>query len=228
MAYEEPVTITDPSQIEEGHLSTRLSNLSIKEAGSGSEPHLPTPHIKLVLLQPLATPAILAACRNPLSAFTSLTVDSGDGNITTAPGNEYLDITVLDKAWRKAIGKALPVSFITFDLSLSKPDPRNKPDGRDAFQNIYWDVSPPYGSTGPCILTRDVMRLVITIATTTRMRTPGNLDFDVVCEEKSRGSSGAITLLKRQLRAIAESRRPRRSEAVESNTAFSMTSIRDD
>ncbi|GJC91109.1 hypothetical protein ColLi_13947 [Colletotrichum liriopes] len=129
MSHGEPSSITDPSQVEEVDLSVRLSNLFIEMTGAESQSQLPTRHIKLVLLQPLATPAMLATCRNPSSALSSTTVDSGDGNIITASGNEYLNLTALDKAWRKAVGKVLPVSFITFDVSLPKYESSDKDGG---------------------------------------------------------------------------------------------------
>ncbi|GKT49591.1 uncharacterized protein ColSpa_09772 [Colletotrichum spaethianum] len=156
---------------------------------------------------------MLAACRNPSLALTSMSVHSGDGNITTAAGDEFLDLTVLDKAWRKAVGKVLPVSFITFDLSLPRPESGNAEEGLDAFERIYWDVHPPSeGSIGPCVRTQDVLRLAITIATTSRMRTQSDLGFNVVYEKKDRVSLNAMSLLKKQLRAIAESRRPGATE----------------
>ncbi|KZL87275.1 hypothetical protein CI238_10395 [Colletotrichum incanum] len=231
MAYGEPSPITDPSQVEEVDLSVRLSNLFVEMTGSESQSQLPTRHIKLVLLQPLATPAMLAICRNPSSALSSMTIDSGDGNMTTAPGNEYLNLTALDKAWRKAVGKVLPVSFITFDLSLPKPESSVEKGGLDAFQSIHWEVSPPYQSMDPCIMTRDVMRLVITIATTARMRTQGDLGFDIIYEEKDKASRSAMRLLQKQLQAIAESRRPGSSDgqqAVGSHATSSVAAKGDD
>ncbi|TQN66237.1 hypothetical protein CSHISOI_09048 [Colletotrichum shisoi] len=209
MASDEPALITDPSQIEGFGLAIGLSNLVV-DISDPRPPSLPSiPHIKLALLQPLAKPAMLAACRNPASALTSMTVSSGDGTYSTAPGNEYLNLGVLDKAWRKAVGPVLPVSFITFDLTLPQPSPGSEAEeGDGSVQRVYWDVSPPNNVKALCIPVRDVLRLVNTIATTARMRTREGLGFDVVYENGDLAPLNAITLLRKNLGAIAEARRP--------------------
>ncbi|KAJ0164094.1 hypothetical protein CTA2_1761 [Colletotrichum tanaceti] len=210
MDSDEPALITHPSQMEEFGLAIRLANLSV-ETSDPRSPSLPvTRHIKLALLQPLAAPAMLAACRNPSSALASMTISSSNGTSSTAPGIEYLDLGVLDKAWRKAVGPVLPVSFITFDLSLPQPSPGSEAEqGDGSFRRVYWERSPPRDVKALCIAMRDVFRLVNTIATTARMRTREDLGFDVVYTETTDITPwNAIGLLRRNLQAIAEARRP--------------------
>lgn len=200
MATEEAQRITDPSQIQESDLSIGLSNLAIgtPEPGSPSQPQ--TRQARLDLLQPLATPAMLAACCNPASRV----VHFPDGRASDAIGHEYLDISALGRAWRQALAKVPPVSRLTFNLSLPKPD--NDGEGEDAFQKVYWDTATPARGQHLAVLARDVMRVVMNIATTMQMRVQGDVHFEVVYDEDEAVSLKAMELLKKQLLAITEAR----------------------
>jgi hypothetical protein len=100
---------------------------------------------------------MLAACRNHASKRTV--------------GHEYLDISALDMAWRNALVKVTPASHITFDLSLPKPVDVDS----EARHKIYWDTATPLTGQHMVILARNVMRLVASVATVTRMRVQGDV-----------------------------------------------------
>ncbi|KAI0124311.1 hypothetical protein BJ170DRAFT_638853 [Xylariales sp. AK1849] len=213
MAAEEERIITSPSQLQEADLSIGLSKLSIETGEPESQSQSPTRQVRLALLQPLATPAMLVACRNP----SSTVVRFPDGRASDATGHEYLDISALRKAWVQAVGKVLPVSLITFDLSLPQPDGSVEGEGEGEgvaegkgkrFRNVYWDTSTPSHGQHLAVLAPDVMRLAVSIATTTRMRVQGDLRFELVYNEKDGVSTRAMALLKKQLLAIAESSHP--------------------
>lgn len=208
MATEEAQRITDPSQIQESDLSIKLSNFAIEtpEPGSGSPSQ--QARVRLDLLQPLATPTMLAACRNPASRV----VPFPDGRTSDAVGHEYLDISALSRAWRAALVQVPPVSRLTFNLSLPKPDNGGKGEGEgedgNGFQKIYWDTATPARGQHLAVLARDVMQMVNTIATTMRMRGQGDVRFEVVYDEDEDEDEGvsvkAMELLKKQLLAITE------------------------
>ncbi|KAJ5825877.1 hypothetical protein N7474_003015 [Penicillium riverlandense] len=199
MATDEAQRITDPSQIQEADLSIGLSNLAIETPGpvSSSQPH--TRQAMLHLLQPLAAPAMLAACRNPGSRV----VRFPDGRASDAVGPEYLDISALSKAWRQALAKVSPISWLTFNLSLPKPE--SEGEGEDAFQKVYWDTDTPDKGHYLAVVGHDVITLIITIATTTRVRAQGDVRFEVVYDE-SGASLRHMKLLKEQLLAITGAR----------------------
>lgn len=99
--------------------------------------------------------------------------------------------------------KVPPISQLTFDLSLPKEDEKNK----GSFQKIYWDTAMPEEvSLG--VHARDVMTLAITIATVMRMRADGDVRFEVTYDETEGVSLKGMTLLKKQLLALAEAKAP--------------------
>jgi hypothetical protein len=116
---------------------------------------------------------------------------------------EFLNIQTLSLAWRQAITKIPPISHIIFDLSLPKPPPPSSPSsGEEAeFQKIYSDAALPAGG-GPTVLFRDVMMMVVTIATGTRMRAEGKVRFEVVFDENEGVIPAGVKLLEKQLSAL--------------------------
>ncbi|CAL5868548.1 uncharacterized protein PFLUO_LOCUS2775 [Penicillium psychrofluorescens] len=203
MATEEAQRITDPGQILESDLSVGLFNQAIEtpEPGSSSQPHMR--QARLHLLQPLATPAMLAACRNQGShVLLSL---SGPSNEPV--GHDYLDISALSKAWRQALSKVPPISRLTFNLSLPKPDSGEGEGEREvAFEKVYWETTAPESGKHLAVLARDVMTMVITMATATRMRVQGDVRFEVLYDEVEGASPRGMKLLKKQLLAISGAR----------------------
>jgi hypothetical protein len=186
-------TITDPDHLHEIHITAGLSSLSTGGSGAPPEPAPQTQKLKLVLLQPLANPDTLAACRNPDSRVTRISTSLSGGSST----REFLDIRPLSKAWRKATMKVPPFSHLIFDLTLPKA---NK--GRnDSFQKLYWDVGMPQGDT-LSVQARDVMNMVVTIATETRIRAKGNVCFEVVYDEAEGVAPRTFTVLDKQLLAL--------------------------
>lgn len=185
MAAKEAPAITDPSQIQESDLSLGLS---------------------LHLLQPLATPTMLAACRSPASRVVPTQDDRPSGSIGDEfIGDEFLDISALGKAWRQALAKVQPISRLTFNLSLPKPANLGEGEGEDAFHKVYWHTSMPADGHHLAVVAPEVMRLVITIATTTRVRLQGDVHFEIVFDEDDGVSLMAMELLKKELRAaVAE------------------------
>jgi hypothetical protein len=200
MATEEAQRITDPSQIQESDLSTGLSNLTIETPVPGSPSQQHTRQARLGLLQPLATPVMLAASSNPASRV----VRFPDGRAIDSVGHEYLDIS--------ALAKVPPISRLTFNLSLPKPESggegedEGEGEGEDAFQKIYWDTATPEHGQHLAVLACDVMNLVITMATTTRMWVQGDMRFEVVYDEDEGVSLSAMELLKKQLLTIIQAR----------------------
>jgi hypothetical protein len=172
----EPRRIADPSLLTD--ITTGLSSLNIE----ASEPQPTT----LVLLQPLANASMLAACRPQ----------------TSSSKYEFLKIQPLSLAWRQAIIKIPPIPHIIFDLSLPKPPPPPSPSpGEVEFQKIYSDAAfPAKGGLG--VLIRDVMMMVVTIATETRMRAEGKVKFEVVFDETENVAPAGLKLLEKQLSAL--------------------------
>jgi hypothetical protein len=118
-------------------ITTRLSSLSIetsKPSHSGSQ----IQQAKLVLLQPLANADMLAACRNPDSRL----IRKPNGFVCGTSNYEYLDIRALSVAWRQAVTKVPPISQVTFDLTLPKPEGDEKSTS-GAFQKVFWDTAMP-------------------------------------------------------------------------------------
>ncbi|KAK3297274.1 uncharacterized protein B0H64DRAFT_121808 [Chaetomium fimeti] len=173
MATSQEQYITDPAQLQESDLARNLADSSLAddtvESKETTTRHIAPPR-RLALLQPLADPAMLAACRNPASQTTHRP-DRGVGELIR---HEYLDISALDKAWRHALSKAPPASHVTFDLRLPKPVGNG-----EAAQAIYWETAMPPSGQGFGISTRNVMRLMATIAIVARMRVQGDVRFSV-------------------------------------------------
>ena len=191
--------ITDPSHLQESHITIVLSNLSIETSKLSSESASWTQQTKLVLLQPLANADTLEVCREPDSRL----VHKPNGSVCGTSNHEYLDIRPLSKAWRQALTKVPPISQLTFDLALPKEDEKSK----GSFQNVYWDTAMPQEvSLG--VHARDVMTLVITIATEIRMRADGDVRFEVAYDDTEGVSLKAMTLLKKQLFALSETTAP--------------------
>jgi hypothetical protein len=180
--------ITDPSLLQELNIELLLSSLSIETSEPQSESVSQTRQARLALLQPLANADVLDACRDPAS--------------------RYLNIQPLSKAWRQALAKVPPFPQLTFDLTLPKED--NRSNG--SFQKVHWDISMPK-EAGLGIVARDVMTLVTTIATGTRMRVDGDVRFEVTYEETDGVSLRAMTRLKQQLLVLAGTKVLRVKEA---------------
>lgn len=159
---------------------------ALKPLGPHQKQHQ-TQKARLALLQPLANPDMLEACRNPHS------------RVIRRPNglHEFLDIRPLSKAWRQATIKVMPFSHLIFDLTLPKQH-----EGRnDSFHKVYWDTGMPQGDSLD-IQVQDVMNLVIIIATETRIRAKGNVCFELVYDE-TEGVAPAVTArLNKQLLAL--------------------------
>ncbi|EJD50546.1 hypothetical protein AURDEDRAFT_112174 [Auricularia subglabra TFB-10046 SS5] len=193
--------IAHPNELGDLDLSLALSSLSVETSGSASQ----TRTAKLALLQPLATPAMLAACRNPSSRVVRFPYGE-------SLGSEILNIAALGKAWRQALLAVPPVTHLIFDLSFpvlqaSGDDGsiQMNPPG-DMPLRLSWDTAiAPLAVHWQHLAIRaaDVMRLAVTIATTVRMRAPGDIHFEVVYNEEDGASQKAMDLLRKQLRAIA-------------------------
>jgi hypothetical protein len=192
----EACRITDPSQ-----LATGMPRLGIEASATDSTPSeglLQTSPPILVLLQPLANPDMLTACRRP-STYTS---------------NQYLNIQPLSLKWRQALTNIAPITQIIFDLTLPCPLPPSSSSGGLEFQKIYWDTGiPPEG--GLAVLVRDVTTMVVTIATGMRMRADGVLKFDVVYDQSEGVTLKAMNLLQKQLRELEKEYK----KTSDSNTA---------
>ena len=214
-------SITGTHQIQDTILSINPSSLKIEPA-TGSE-SAPSPKFSLALLQPLAQPRMVEACRSPSSRIISV---HPSGRISKTPVSEILDLTALDKAWRRIVSQVLPVSAIVFDISLPKPEAKRETgaepnaetvakgnDPEDDFQKIYWTVSAPDSNDTVTIELRDVMRIAVTIASTTRVRVLWGEDvrFDVVFNKADNPSIRGVELLKKQLEGISQSHAPQTS-----------------
>ena len=177
--------ITDPSLLSE-----------IPSVGTSKLPDLASPTYKatLVLLQPLADANTLATCRKTDSRLHQELNRAVRG--TSNP--EHLDIRALSKAWRQAVAKVEPISDLTFDLTLPKGD-----ESTGTFQKVYWEVATP-NRWCLAVLTRDVMNIVITIATEMRMRVGGELRLGLIYDETERGTNKKMKILEKQLLALAE------------------------
>ena len=106
--------------------------------------------------------------------------------------HQYVNLQRLSRQWRQAITEAPPIAHLIFDLSLPRPE------GEEDFEKVYWDTRVPEEG-GSAVKTRDVMTLVITIATEMRMRVEGNVKFEVSYEDSEGVSGKAIKLLGKQL-----------------------------
>ncbi|KAI1325166.1 hypothetical protein F5Y16DRAFT_275892 [Xylariaceae sp. FL0255] len=223
--------IAEPQQAHDTILSISPSSFEIESVtGSGSAS---CSKLRLALLQPLAQPRMLEACRDPSSRILH-THPSRRTNET--PVSENLDLTALDKAWRRAISELSPTAAIVFDLSLPKPEAKRETEAEpkvetvteeshqeNDFQRIYWTVSAPGGNDAITVELRQVMRIAVTIASTTRVRVPRGeeVQFDVVFNEEDRPSVRGVELLKKQLEVIAQSPDPQSSGSQLAETANS-------
>ncbi|KAF4211778.1 hypothetical protein CNMCM8980_008686 [Aspergillus fumigatiaffinis] len=185
--------VTDPDDLNEFHITAGLSSLNTGGSAASPDPAPRTRTVKLVLLQPLANPDMLAACRNPDSRVTRRST----GNSGDTSTSEFLDIRPLSKAWRQATMNVPPFSHLIFDLTLPKANEARN----DSFRKVYWDIGMPQGDT-LSVETRDVMNLVVTIATETRIRAKGNVCFEIVYDEDEGAAPRVLTRLDKQLLAL--------------------------
>ena len=191
------VNITEPNLLQ-GFCGTKglssLDNNSFKlSPESASQPQ----QMKLVLLQPLANADILKDCRDP--NFRCLTSN-----------REYLNLQPLSRRWRQELIKITPIPTLIFDLTL----PNEGEENNHTFTKVYWDTAMPQeDSIG--IHTRDVMTLVITIATEMRMRTNGDVLFEVIYNDTEGVSLKGMSLLKKQLLALSNNKLPIHGEKKE-------------
>jgi hypothetical protein len=219
----ESLRITEPRLLTD--ITAKLATLNL----SAPEP----PPTTLVLLQPLANAATLAACL-PNSRSTS------------TPNLQYLDIQPLSLAWRQAVIKAPPMRDLVFDLRLplltgtsassasttsgdeirgvprvprvqrvqevqalplpsstptSSPETTSASGVQGGFQKLYWVTAVPREG-GLAVPTRDVMKLIVTIATGIRMRVGGDVRFGLVFDGREGVTGRAMKLLKKQLGAL--------------------------
>ncbi|GIJ83143.1 hypothetical protein Asppvi_001662 [Aspergillus pseudoviridinutans] len=144
----EVATITDPDHPNKFHIAAGLSSLSTGGLGASPEPTSQTQKVKLVLLQPLANPDMLATCRNAGSRVT-----------------------------RRATG-------------LSRGSSTREFSGYRPLSDTL------------CVQAGDVMNLVVTIATETRIRAMGNVCFEVVYDEAEGVAPRVLTRLGKQLLAL--------------------------
>jgi len=169
LKMDEPRRITEPDLL--GDITNRVSNLA-------TSTYTQPPKIALVLLQPLGNPSKVAASLPPRSFSPHY--------------HQYVNLQRLSRQWRQAVAEAPPISHLIFDLSLPRPD------CEEDFEKVYWDTGVPEEG-GIAVKTRDVMTLVITIATETRMRVEGKVKFEVKYEASEGVSGRAMKLLGKQL-----------------------------
>jgi hypothetical protein len=143
---------------------------------------------KLVLLQPLTKTDMLKACRNHKSNGSNY---------------EFLNIQPLSKIWRKELINIPPIPKLIFDLSL----PKALAEEDEKINKVCWETTTEEDKNSLGVSSRDVMTLVVTIATETRMRMRSNnadVSFEVVYDDAKGGSPRGMALLKKQLLALSE------------------------
>ncbi|PKX99682.1 uncharacterized protein P174DRAFT_438116 [Aspergillus novofumigatus IBT 16806] len=182
--------ITEPSLLDNFLVTPGVSSPSTEASGGAPQPESQTRKARLVLLQPLVNAELLEACR----------ICNDNGLLTSE--NEFLNIQPLSRAWRRAITSIPPFSHLIFDLTL----PKETEELNDTFHQVHWDTFiPEEKSLG--VPLRDVLTLVRTIATGTKIRASGDVRFEVVYEEVE-GAKGiaprAIASLKKQLLALSQ------------------------
>lgn len=150
--------------------------------------------VELAILQPLANADLFDNCRDP----ESRTMRNRNGSLGGASNCKYLNIQPLSKSWRDELLKVPPVSRLIFDLTLPK---RGENNNGSAIK-VYWDTAMPEEDCFG-IHIRDVMTLVVTIATESRMRTNGAVSFEVIYDDTEGISLKATALLKKQLLALS-------------------------
>jgi hypothetical protein len=158
--------------------------------------------VTLVLLQPLANDNVLAACRDP----PSRSIHKEDGSVCGMSNHEYLDLRPLGIIWRRAVAGVAPISRLTFELTL----PQNV-ENTDSFTKVYWDTALPRQG-GLVVLAQRIMTLVITLATATRIRAKGDVQFEVLYDRAEGISLKAMSGLEEQLQAIAQYKPPKQDE----------------
>ncbi|AEO53771.1 hypothetical protein MYCTH_2106573 [Thermothelomyces thermophilus ATCC 42464] len=180
MATSQERYIAHPGQLQEPDIAGQLSDLHLADGAATSEDATTRrpapPRLRLALLQPLADPAVLAACRKPAPDAAANLDDEDTGVVSPAIvgiGHEYLDITPLDEAWRKALAKAPPVSQITFDLRLPRAVGSDGDGSEEAHSGIYWETTVSRRGEQFALPVRNVTRLVTTIAIVARIRARG-------------------------------------------------------
>ena len=94
--------------------------------------------------------------------------------------------------------QALPLLFST-TASSSKSTSASGVQG--GFQKLYWDTAVPREG-GLAVHTRDVITLIVTIATGIRMRVDGEVRFGLVFDGREGVIGHAMKLLKKQLGAL--------------------------
>lgn len=192
--------ITDPSLLQDFVITIDQSSIHTDLSKASSESLSQTKQTRLVLLQPLAEAETLAACRGSKSSL----FHNSDGSACGPSNHEYLNIEPLSKIWRQALMKVAPIPYLIFDLSLPKEDEKKK--GTPQLPKVHWDTSMPSQGRDLGIHAREVMTMVITIATVTRMRFGGNVRFEVTYGENDGASQGAMALLRKQLLVLAKAK----------------------
>ncbi|KAK3307581.1 uncharacterized protein B0T15DRAFT_530613 [Chaetomium strumarium] len=165
-------------------VAQQLSGFNLADA-PGSQTATTTqygPPLRLALLQPLADPAMFAACRRM--------------------SDKILDISALDRAWRRATSRAPPPLRITFDLRLPEPLVDGHP--------FRWAHRGWSGGKEPySIMESEVKRLVLSIAIVVRARVKkGELRLALIYDGDEEvadctASPGAMKTLSSLLEGIA-------------------------
>jgi hypothetical protein len=198
----EACRITNPSQLARG--APKLGIEASATDSTLSEGLLQTPPTTLVLLQPLANPDMLTACHPP-NTFTEY---------------QYLNIQPLSLEWRQALINITPITHLILDLTLPRPLPPSSSSGELEFQKIYWDTGIP-SEGGTAVLTRDVMTMVLTIATGMRMRADGVLKFEVMYDLSEGVTPNAMRLLQKHLMELEKEYK----KTSDSNTALRVEDV---
>jgi hypothetical protein len=190
LSMSEAERIAKPSLLNNFLVTPEVSSPSTGASASPPQPGSQTRKARLVLLQPLANAEWLEACR----------IRSDNGLLTSE--NEFLNIQPLSRAWRRAITSVPPFSHLIFDLTL----PKETEECKDTFHQVHWDTFiPEERSLG--VPLRDVLNLVRTIATGTKVRASGDVRFEVVYDEvegAKRIAPRAIAILKKELLALSQ------------------------
>lgn len=169
------ICITDPSQLLDLDLNARLCNLAI---GASPSSQLQPQQVRLDLLQPLASPAMEAACQKPWPPVLKTPSDY----LTEIIPENCLDISALSKAWRDALAKVPPMPRIIFNLNLPKPGSGEGDDG-DALQKFYWEGCKRVRGQHKAIVPQEVVKMVTTIAAVMHMRAQGEVHFALMYSE---------------------------------------------
>ncbi|KAH8586331.1 hypothetical protein B0O99DRAFT_602574 [Bisporella sp. PMI_857] len=205
----ESLLITSPSALAD--ITTKLPTSDLSASS--------LPPATLVLLQPLANPNTLAECRSSSNHIhlnlQPLSLAWRQAMIKTQP---FADI-IFDLRLPKQDGdddfyaegerrkEAQEVEYIqtahgTQAVVHAQPLPTVQQVPGE-LKRICWDTDAVrLGEGGFVIKTKDVLSLVITIATGVRMRAEGGVRFRVVWEERESVSVPAVRLLEKQLRGL--------------------------